>query len=118
MGHTQTTAGVIKIGSFESNDTPLTTKLAHAFNENLGESFQTHSVVFESYLVVFKAHFVFTFRRISFTMSTSHFLTLILLLTNAVGALHFDLKLFEHFSAICAQKHGGAVVPGSKRGQR
>ena len=37
MGHTQTTAVVIKIGSFESNDVPLTTKLAHAFNENLGK---------------------------------------------------------------------------------
>jgi molecular chaperone DnaK (HSP70) len=69
MGHTQSTAVVVKIGSFESNDAPLATKLSHATNDNL-------------------------------------------------GALHFDLKLFEHFSSICAAKHGGAVIPGSKRGQR
>ena len=69
MGHTQSTAVVVKIGSFESNDVPLATKLSHATNDNL-------------------------------------------------GALDFDLKLFEHFSNICASKHGGAVIPGSKRGQR
>lgn len=69
MGHTQSTAVVVKIGSFESNDVPLATKLSHATNDNL-------------------------------------------------GALHFDLKLFEHFSSICGVKHGGAVIPGSKRGQR
>lgn len=69
MGHTQSTAVVVKIGSFESNDVPLATKLSHATNDNL-------------------------------------------------GALDFDLKLFEHFSNICVSKHGGAVIPGSKRGQR
>ena len=69
MGHTQSTAVVVKIGSFESNDVHLATKLSHATNDNL-------------------------------------------------GALHFDLELFEHFSSICAVKHGGAVIPGSKRGQR
>lgn len=39
-----------------------------------------------------------------------------------LGALHFDLNLFDHFALICQQKAGGgsdnAVVPGSKRGQR
>ena len=36
-----------------------------------------------------------------------------------LGALHFDLKLFDHFAVICGQKNGGeAIVPGSKRGQR
>lgn len=69
MGHTQSTAVVVKIGSFESTDAPLATKLSHATNDNL-------------------------------------------------GALDFDLKLFEHFSNTCAAKHGGAVIPGSKRGQR
>ena len=69
MGHTQSTAVVVKIGSFELNDVPLATKLSHTTNDNL-------------------------------------------------GALDFDLKLFEHFSNICVLKHGGAVIPGSKRGQR
>ena len=36
-----------------------------------------------------------------------------------LGALHFDLKLFDHFAVICGQKNGGeTIVPGSKRGQR
>ena len=38
MGHTQSTVVVIRVGSFETSDLPLTTKLSHAFNDNLGES--------------------------------------------------------------------------------
>jgi molecular chaperone DnaK (HSP70) len=35
-----------------------------------------------------------------------------------LGALDFDLKLYEHFAGICKQKLGEAVTPGSKRGHR
>ena len=35
-----------------------------------------------------------------------------------LGALNFDLKLFDHFSSICQKQYGEAISPGSKRGQR
>jgi molecular chaperone DnaK (HSP70) len=38
--------------------------------------------------------------------------------SDTVGALYFDLQLFEHFSKVCSTKHNVNVVPGSKQGQR
>jgi len=38
--------------------------------------------------------------------------------SDSIGALYFDLLLFEHFSKIVQDKHCSKVVPGSKQGQR
>ena len=46
MGHTQSTVVVIRVGSFESSDLPLTTKLSHAFNDNLGKAFMCDTILF------------------------------------------------------------------------
>lgn len=35
-----------------------------------------------------------------------------------LGALHFDLAIFDHFASICEKKHQTEITPGSKRGQR
>jgi molecular chaperone DnaK (HSP70) len=36
----------------------------------------------------------------------------------ALGAYHFDMKLFDHFAAVCLKKDGTKVEPGTKRGTR
>lgn len=38
--------------------------------------------------------------------------------SDSIGALYFDLLLFEHFSKIVQDKHCAKIVPGSKQGQR
>jgi len=35
-----------------------------------------------------------------------------------LGALHFDMQLFDHFASICLKKSNTTVTPGSKRGAR
>ena len=38
---------------------------------------------------------------------------------NALGALYFDMELFQHFAALCVSKYkSDPVAPGSKRGVR
>lgn len=69
MGHTQTTIVVCQIGSNESDESFMPTKIGYAQDSSL-------------------------------------------------GAVHFDFKLFESFSAVCKSKKGVDVAAGTKRGFR